>query len=225
MSCITRQSILKACYQLDQHKIPLRKINGKSVGDPRSVGARANLCAWWFDEFKELDTKTWDKVIVLMLQECKEYPDIDKLYELIDRAGALDAELETKAAVPAPKKKTSCAQGVNQKLSYMFALAKQGLWSEARRIVSNAQNLEENALRAYAKLHYPAKSSSDSWIEKNRLELLSLVRDQERCDSCMSLHRCQTKGYHAIGLIDKYGNIAIKYMECSKVVKKDEEVY
>lgn len=224
MTCITRQSILKACYQLDQHNIPLRKIDGKPVGNPKSVGARVDLCAWWLGEFKDLDTVTWDKVITLMLKECKEYPDIEKLYELINRAGALNtasANEQTAITTPAPPIRKN--KGISENFAQMLALAKQGLWSEARKVIARSEN-EEQQLQSYAKQHYPAKCSA-SWIEKNRAELMALVRDEERCNSCISIHRCRTKGCHAIGLIDKYGNIAIKYMECSKVVKTNEEVY
>ena len=224
MTCITRQSILKACCQLDQHKIPLRKIDGKPVGNPKSVGARVDLCAWWLGEFKGLDTVTWDKVIVLMLKECKEYPDIEKLYELINRADALTTEKQPVVSPSTPKTlQPAKDKGVNKNIAHMLELAKQGLWAEARKTLVDA-NQETQQLQSYAKQHYPAKYS-DSWIEKNRSELMALVRDEERCNSCMSLHRCRTKGCHAIGLIDKYGNIAVKYMECSKVVKTNEEVY
>ena len=222
MSCITRQNILKACYQLDQHKIPLRKINGKAVQDPKSTAARVDLCAWWLAELQGLDTDTWEKVITLMLAECKEYPDIEKLYELINRAGeAADAEVKA-AATPcrSPRKTATKNKGVDKSLAQMFAFAKQGLWSEARQVVTDI-NATEEKLKAFAKLHYPAKYST-SWLEKNKAELRELLRDEERCQQCYSLHRCNSGGYHAVGLINKYGDIKIEFIECAKVVKHEE---
>lgn len=220
MSVITKQSMLKACYQLDQHEIPLRTIDGKPVGSMKQTEARVKLCDWWLSELQGLDTITWDKVIELMLVECKEYPGIEKLYEFINRASVPD-ETPSPAPLPPPKKQIVKNEHKNY-ITKMLELAKEGRWREAAQVVSAAA-ISKERINNYAKKYYPGKANS-VWIEKNNKELSDLIREEERCDACMSVHRCATKGFTSVGFLDKYGNISVECVKCRKVEDSHEKI-
>lgn len=220
MSSINRQSILKAFYQFDKKQLPLTNINGEPVGDTRDVGVRKQLCHDWLEAFDGLDNAVWDKVIEVVQSECKEFPSIDELYDIIDRltapteTGPLDVKLTETAPSVLPPPAKDCVVKSTDKIKIMFELAKQGEFGEARKIVEYAA-APANTIRTYAKQHWP--DCTDAWIAANKSELAELVRYDERCSKCYSAFDCPYHGYRSYGQINKFtGGLSIMTAICVK---------
>lgn len=103
---ITAQDIYKAFYRFDQKNLPLRRVGDELVKDTQDVNARKKFCSELLESFADLDIKIWERIVGMALAECTEYPDMDKLYEFIERA----AEPEPAPAAPAPAKKAKQKQ-------------------------------------------------------------------------------------------------------------------
>lgn len=225
MSSINRQSVLKAFYYFDKKQLPLTNINGEPVADTRDIGARERLCRDWLEAFDGLDNAVWDKVIAVVQNECKEFPSVDEIYDIIDRLTAptetelLDVKLtETAPSVLPPPVKYNVVKSTD-KIKIMFELAKRGEFGEARKIVEYAA-VPANKIRTYAKQHWP--DCTDAWIEANKSELAQLVRYDERCSECYSVFDCPYHGYRSYGQINKFtGDISIMTAIC---VKKRERL-
>lgn len=225
MSCINKQSIYKAFYQLDKQGIPFRPVDDVDTDDFKSVKARSALCKVWLDALTGLEEETWCAVVRMVLAECKQYPSVEQLYEFISRVPSDNGIAANEAPAPAPKPKpvrrAAKTQVADERLQRMFALAKEGRWKEAAACTKAAG--AEAKLDDFAKKHFPAKYSP-SWVERNHEELTDIMREEERCTACTGYHRCTSMGITYIGVLDKFGNIAVKGMECIKKVKANEKV-
>ena len=224
MSCINKQSIYRAFYFLDKKGIAFRPVDGVETDDIKSIKARAALCEVWLDALQDLDEEIWNDVMRIVLAECKQYPSVEQLYEYIGRAtadkeAAADIPEEHPAVIAAPAKKAVKSKGSDEHMQRMFALAKEGRWKEAA-ACTKAEPTEDK-LEAFAKKHFPTKATL-AWIEKNRWELESLMREDERCAHCFGYRRCASKGITYFGTLDKYGNIVVQGMECMKVMTNEK---
>ena len=225
---ITTQDIYKAFYRFDEKKLPLRRVGGEPVED--NINARKKLCSDLMGSFSILDLKIWERIVEMALAECTEYPDLDKLYEFIERAKKLEQEPMPAAAVaqvPAKKSKQKHRVvpdvGHEAKLKRMFEAARRGEFKEAGAIIQSSGIAFED-IRDYALTHWP--SCNQEWIEENKQDLERLLLDERRCSKCPGLKKCKRFGYRDYGSIDKYtGNIHILVTKCSqKVVMENEEV-
>lgn len=218
MSCINKQSIYRAFYFLDKKGIAFRPVDGVETDDIKSIKARAALCEVWLDALQDLDEEIWNNVMRIVLAECKQYPSVEQLYEYIGRA---TADKEAAADIPEepPAKKAAKSKGPDERMQLMFALAKEGRWKEAA-ACAKAEPMEDK-MEAFAKKHFPTKATL-AWIEKNRWELESLMREDERCTHCFGYRRCVSKGVTYFGTLDKYGNIVVQGMECMKVMTNEK---
>lgn len=224
MSCINKQSIYRAFYFLDKKGIAFRPVDGVETDDIKSIKARAALCEVWLDALQDLDEEIWNNVMRIVLAECKQYPSVEQLYEYIGRAtagkeAAADIPEEPPAVIAAPAKKAAKSKGPDERMQLMFALAKEGRWKEAA-ACAKAEPMEDK-MEAFAKKHFPTKATL-AWIEKNRWELESLMREDERCTHCFGYRRCVSKGVTYFGTLDKYGNIVVQGMECMKVMTNEK---
>lgn len=224
MSCINKQSIYRAFYFLDKKGIAFRPVDGVETDDIKSIKARAALCEVWLDALQDLDEEIWNNVMRIVLAECKQYPSVEQLYEYIGRAtagkeAAADIPEEPPAVIAAPAKKAAKSKGPDERMQLMFALAKEGRWKEAA-ACAKAEPMEDK-LEAFTKKHFPTKATL-AWIEKNRWELESLMREDERCAHCFGYRRCVSKGVTYFGTLDKYGNIVVQGMECMKVMTNEK---
>nr|DAV17083.1 MAG TPA: Primosomal protein dnaI N-terminal domain, helicase-loading protein [Caudoviricetes sp.] len=224
MSCINKQSIYRAFYFLDKKGIAFRPVDGVETDDIKSIKARAALCEVWLDALQDLDEEIWNDVMRIVLAECKQYPSVEQLYEYIGRAtagkeAATNVPEEPPAVIAAPAKKVAKSKGPDERMQRMFALAKEGRWKEAA-ACTKAEPMEDK-LEAFTKKHFPAKATL-AWIEKNRWELESLMREDERCAHCFGYRRCASKGITYFGTLDKYGNIVVQGMECMKVMTNEK---
>ena len=225
---ITTQDIYKAFYRFDEKKLPLRRVGGEPVED--NINARKKLCSDLMGSFSILDLKIWERIVEMALAECTEYPDLDKLYEFIERAKKLEQEPMPAAAVAqVPAKKSKQKHRVvpdvdhEAKLKRMFEAARRGEFKEAGAIIRSSGIAFED-IRDYALTHWP--SCNQEWIEENKQDLERLLLDERRCSKCPGLKKCKRFGYRDYGSIDKYtGNIHILVTKCSqKVVMENEEV-
>lgn len=220
MTVINRQSILKAFYRFDQKHIPLTSIEGTPVADPRDVGSRQELCKLWLDAFDGLDENVWEQVILIVLNECCEYPDLEKLYEIIGRltSPAEPEELEQKTEPSAPAKektqtKAKPLKGI-AKIKAMLDLAKQGKYVEAKEFVQDG-SVPWQRVYEYAKQHWP--ECTEAWMHANEHELIELVRTDDACSKCYSLFECPYKGYCSYGTMNKYtGGLSVTVVVCDK---------
>lgn len=227
---ITAQDIYKAFYRFDEKKLPLRRVGDELVRDTRDINARKKLCSDLLESFRDLDLKIWERIVSMALAECTEYPDLDKLYEFIERAEKPEQEpmpAVVVAQVPAKKSKQKhrVVPDVDHeaKLKRMFEAARRGEFKEAGAIIRSS-GIAFEAIRDYALTHWP--DCNQEWIEENKQELERLVLDEQRCSQCPGLKQCKRFGYHDFGSIDKYtGNIHILVTKCSqKVVTENEKV-
>lgn len=220
---ITAQDIYKAFYRFDQKNLPLRRVGDELVKDTQDVNARKKICSELLESFADLDIKIWERIVGMALAECTEYPDMDKLYEFIERA----AEPEPAPAAPAPAKKSKQKQrtvpAVDRaaKLKKMFEAAKRGEFKEAGAIIRSS-GLPDEAIRDYALYHWP--DCNQEWIEENKRNIEQLILDEQRCSNCPGLKQCKRFGYQDCGNIDKYtGNIRIMITMCSQRMEKENE--
>lgn len=226
---IDRQSVLKAFYKFDQKKLPIVNVQGEFTAS-MSVTLRKELCEEWLDAFCVVDTVTWDKAIELAVAECKRYPDIEKMWELISRVSSAAEQVAPKQPVPevqppAPKtaaKKPKAPGYLNnkQKLVKMFELAKSGNFSEARNYC--AANVMSTELNEYAVQHWP--DAAVRILKDCASELTEIIMQEHTCAECRGLKKCKTFGYRTIGYIDKFtGCLCTRMVECKERRKERQE--
>lgn len=227
---VDKQAILKAFYKMDRANIKLTNVEGRPVNH-LDVEARKELCDIWLDVFNILDTELWDKVIAVMVAECKEYPSIDEVSDIIERLRDPSKTAEptpvsdpVPQTPPPPPNKTAAEKNNTEeqsKISAMFELAKQGKYKEAKRLVAEA-SMPEARIIQFAKEHWP--KCTKTWIQDNWLELVHLVCSDDKCRNCFSLFNCATHGYRAYGMLDKYsGGLIIKTTICQKKLERNGE--
>ena len=226
---IDRQSVLKAFYKFDQKKLPIVNVQGEFTAS-MSVTLRKELCEEWLDAFCVVDTVTWDKAIELAVAECKRYPDIEKMWELISRVSSAAEQVVHEQPVPevqppAPKtaaKKSKAPGYLNnkQKLVKMFELAKSGNFSEARNYC--AANVMSTELNEYAVQHWP--DAAVRILKDCASELTEIIMQEHTCAECRGLKKCKTFGHRTIGYIDKFtGCLCTRMVECKERRKERQE--
>ena len=200
---INRQSVLKAFYKFDQKKLPIVSVQGEFTAS-MNVKLRQELCEEWLDAFCVVDTVTWDKAIEIAAAECKRYPDIEKMWEIISRVSSAAEQVAPKQPVPevqppAPKtaaKKSKAPGYLNnkQKLAKMFELVK--YWPDA----------------------------ASRLVQDSAGELREIIRQDQTCGECKGLLKCRTNGYRTIGYIDKFsGCLCTRMVECRERRKERQE--
>lgn len=221
MTAINKQSILKAFYRFDQKHIPLTNIEGAPVVNTQDISSRQELCELWLESFAGLDAAVWEKVILVVLDECREYPRLETLYEIIDRLTSssaseqYDQQSEHSAPVPPQKvqQKTKILHG-SAKIKAMLELAKQGKYTEAKELVQDS-SVPWQRIYDYAKQHWP--ECTETWMRSNEHELVELVRADDVCSKCYSLFECPSKGYCSYGAINKHtGGLSVVITVCGK---------
>ena len=150
---LTREDILKSFYLWDKNHIFLKKIDDKPIKDIRDVRARIFLSNKWINDFQGLDLNVWKKITAIVLQECNEYPDNDKILEFINRID--EPERPEQINQPTPNVKPRRRLSEPEKLKKMFVAARQGDWSAARNIISDhLEDVTADDIKKYSKLFW-----------------------------------------------------------------------
>lgn len=212
---LTREDILKSFYLWDKNHIYLKRIDNQPIRDIKDVRARIFLANKWTNDFQGLDVSIWERITAIVLQECNEYPDNDKILELINRID--EPEQQEPIKQPKPRRKLS----EPEKLKKMFEAARQGDWSAARNIISDhEEDVTNDDIRRYSKMHW--KDKPEHWIRNNQDALIELIKSERQCFNCNGYTRCSSNGCKTYGKVDDFGNLAVMNVICEKAgtVKK-----
>ena len=214
---IDRQSVLKAFYKFDQKKMPIVNVQGEFTAS-MNVKLRQELCEEWLDAFCVVDTVTWDKAIELAVAECKRYPDIEKMWEIISRVSSAAEQVAPKTA--AKKSRPPGYLNNKQKLAKMFELAKSGNFNGAAACCDSG--ITEQELESFAVKYWP--DAALRLVQDSAGELREIIRQDQTCGECKGLQKCRTNGYRTIGYIDKFsGCLCTRMVECRERRKERQE--
>ena len=200
---INQQSILKAFFLFDKNKLFLAE---RPSAD--RISQRKAMAAEWLDAFCTLPTDIWEDAVALAIRCNKHWPSVSEMWSYINASMEPPQEPEPEHEKPKPAASLSSVD----KLHRMIELAKQGRFNEAKQTLGVTSKINQDN---FIQEHWP--DAAERIKANHQDELREILRQEEICQHCPGMKRCQTRGYRKVGYMDKStGSLCVRMVPCKE---------